>query len=121
MAHTFKNIKVWQKAHLLVLEIYKITNKFPVSERYGLTSQVRRSACSIATNIVEGYKRRTNKEFLYFLNIADGSLEETKYHVLLASDLGYIEEHNYQNLIKIAEEVGRMLYGFQANLKAYSL
>ena len=117
MAHTFKNIKVWQKAHKLVLEIYKLTNAFPVSERYGLTSQLRRSATSIATNIVEGYKRRSDKEFAYFLSISDGSLEETKYHLLLSSDLKYIDEHDYNHLIAVADEVGRMLYGLQKSLR----
>lgn len=117
MAHTFKNIKVWQKAHELVLEIYKLTKIFPISERYGLTNQLRRSAASIATNIVEGYKRRSDKEFAYFLNIADGSLEETKYHLLLANDLKYIDKCSYEKLIMVAEEVGRMLYGLQKSLR----
>ena len=123
MAHTFKNIKVWQKAHEFVLEIYKLTTTFPVSERYGLTSQIRRSAASIPTNIVEGYKRRSDKEFAHFLNIADASLEETKYHLLLSNDLKYIDKCNYERLIVVAEEVGRMLYGLQKSLqlKAYSL
>ena len=63
MAHTFKNIKVWQKAHGLVLDIYRTTKGFPDSEKYGLTAQLRRSAASVATNIVEGYKRRSDKDF----------------------------------------------------------
>ena len=117
MAHTFKNIKVWQKAHELVLEIYKLTTNFPLSERYGLTSQIRRSAVSIPTNIVEGYKRRSDKEFAHFLNIADASLEETKYHLLLGNDLKYINNGDYERLIVGAEEVGRMLYGLQKSLK----
>ena len=117
MAHTFKNIKVWQKAHNLVLEIYRITKEFPSSERYGLTSQLRRSASSIATNIVEGYKRKSDKEFAYFLNIANSSLEETKYHLLLACDLKYLPESKYDQLLLLAEEVGKMLFGFQRKLK----
>ena len=80
MAHTFRDIKVWEKAHKLVLEIYKITGKFPSHEKYGLTAQIRRSAASVPTNIAEGYKRKSDKDFLHFLNIADSSLEETKYH-----------------------------------------
>jgi len=121
MAHAFKNIKVWQKAHHLVLEIYKVTDKFPIRERYGIISQIRRSAASIATNIVEGYKRKSEKDFLHFLNIADSSLEETKYHILLALDLNYLRNEDYEALSGMAEDVGRMLYGFQAKLKAYSL
>ena len=117
MAHTFKNIKVWQKAHEMVLEIYKATKRFPASERYGLTTQLRRSAASVATNIVEGYKRRSNKEFAYFLNMADSSLEETKYHLLLACDLKYLDKDAHEELSRLTDEVGRMLFGFQKTLK----
>lgn len=118
MAHTFKNIKAWQKAHEMVLEIYKVTKEFPSSERYGLTAQLRRAAASVATNIVEGYKRRSDKDFAHFLNVADGSLEETKYHLLLAYDLKYLSRSNYGRLSILADEVGRMLFGFQKKLKA---
>jgi len=118
MAHTFKNIKVWQKAHELVLAIYKTTKLFPSSERYGLTAQLRRSAASVATNVVEGYKRRSDKDFAHFLNVADASLEETKYHLLLACDLKYLNSNNYGQLSVLADEVGRMLFGFQKKLRA---
>ena len=118
MAHTFKNIKVWQKAHELVLEIYKVTKTFPSSEKYSLTAQIRRSSASVATNIVEGYKRRSDKDFAHFLNIADSSLEETKYHVLLAHDLKYMDKDNYEQLSMLLEEVGRMLSAFQKKLIA---
>jgi len=121
MAHTFKNIKVWQKAHELVLEVYKVTKTLPSSEKYGLTAQLRRAAASVATNIVEGYKRRSDKDFAHFLNMADSSLEETKYHLLLAFDLKYMDKNDYERLSVLAEEVGRMLFGFQKKLIAYSL
>jgi len=110
------NIKVWQKAHELVLEIYRVAKNFPSSEKYGLTAQLRRAAASIATNIVEGYKRRSDKDFAHFLNIADSSLEETKYHLLLAFDLKYPNKNEYERLSKLADEVGRMLFGFQKKL-----
>ncbi len=116
MAYTFKDIKVWQKAHKLVLEIYKVTKTFPNSEKYGLTTQLKRSSASVATNIVEGYKRRTNKDFAHFLNMADASLEETKYHLLLAYDLEYMDKNNFEHLSVLADEVGRMLFGFQRKL-----
>lgn len=116
MAYTFKNIKAWQKAHEMVLEIYRVTESFPPPERFGITSQLRRSASSVATNIVEGYKRRSAKDFAHFLNIADGSLEETKYHLLLAHDLTYMDSKDYERLLLMAEEVGRMLSGFQRKL-----
>lgn len=118
MPYTFREIKVWQKAHELVIEIYKITKEFPNSEKYGLVTQLRRSAASIATNIVEGYKRRSSKDFAHFLNMADASLEETKYHLLLACDLKYLGNDIYEQLLIKADEVGRMLFGFQKKLTA---
>jgi len=116
MAYTFKSIKVWQKAHALVLNIYKVTKEFPIAERYGLTAQLRRSAASVATNIVEGYKRRSDKDFAHFLNMADTSLEETKYHLFLAYELSFLEKNAYEQMLSLADEVGRMLYGFQKKL-----
>jgi four helix bundle protein len=118
MEHTFKNIQVWQKSHELALRVYMATQKFPFLEKYGLVAQIRRSTASIATNIVEGYKRKSIKDFSHFLNIAESSLEETKYHLLLSYDLEYLELHCYQDLMAKAEEVGRMLCGFQNKLKA---
>ena len=105
----------------MVLETYRLTKLFPSAEKYGLTAQLRRSAASVATNIVEGYKRRSDKDFAHFLNMADSSLEETKYHLLLAHDLTYLSKDDYENLLKAADEVGRMLSGFQKKLKAYSV
>lgn len=121
LSHTFKNLRVWKSAHELVLGIYKVTKKFPTSEKYGLTAQVRRSAVSIATNIVEGYKRRSDKDFAHFLNISDSSLEETKYHLLLSHDLKYLKENEYNHLSMEADRIGKMLSRFQERLKAYSL
>ncbi len=118
MAYTFKNIKVWQKAHELVLEIYKIAKIFPSLERYGIAAQLRRSAASVATNIVEGYKRKSDKDFAHFLNVAESSLEETKYHLLLAYDLKYLSKKDYERLSVLADEAGKMLFGFQKRLKA---
>lgn len=97
----------------MVLEIYQVTKRFPETEKYGLTSQLRRSAVSIPTNIVEGYKRKSNKDFAHFLNMADSSLEETKYHLFLSCDLKYISKDDYDRLLTSADEVGRMLSGFQ--------
>lgn len=118
MGYTFRDIKVWQKAHELVSEIYKITAGFPVSEKYGLVSQIRRSAASVPTNIVEGYKKGSDKDFTRYLCIADGSLEETKYHLLLARDLKYLDCKKYDHLTELADEVGKMLFGFKKTLRA---
>ena len=113
---TFRDLVVWQKAHSLVLEIYKISKTFPSDEKFGLISQVRRSASSVATNIVEGYKKKGNKEFLHFLNIADCSLEETKYHLLLSKDLDYLDQDDFDRLLSSCDEIGRMLFKLQQSL-----
>ena len=116
MIKTFRDLNVWQKAHKLVLNIYKVTKGFPKEETYGLLAQLRRSAASIPTNIVEGFKRKSNKENIYFISIADGSLEETKYHIILAKDLNYIEESDYKALNELCDEIGKMLHGFYKKL-----
>jgi four helix bundle protein len=90
------NLDVWKLSHQLVLSIYKITEKFQKTKQFGLVSQIRRSAISIPTNIIEGQARRYKKEFIQFLYIAKGSLEETNYHLFLAKDLSFISEEKYQ-------------------------
>jgi four helix bundle protein len=114
---TFRDLKVWQKSHELVLEIYKATKNFPREEKFGLISQIRRSASSVPTNIVEGFKRKSDKEFMHFLNLADSSLEETKYHLILSLDLTYISRDEFDKLEQRCNEVGRMLYGLQQSIK----
>ena len=108
MIRNFQDLIVWKRGHELVLAIYTLTKRFPGEERYGLAAQVRRSASSICANIVEGYKKST-KDFIRFLDIAQGSLEETKYHILLARDLGYLEQNDYKHLTALSDEVGLML------------
>jgi four helix bundle protein len=88
-AKRFEDLIVWQKAHNLVMEVYRLTQGFPVEERYGLTSQLRRSVVSIPANIAEGFKKKGNNDKKRFLNIAQGSLEETRYYLILTEDLGY--------------------------------
>ncbi len=105
----FTEILAWKKAHELVLSIYKTTNLFPKSELFGLTSQLRRAAASVPANIVEGFRRKNLKDSLHFYNIADASLEETKYHLLLARDLAYTTESEYKKDLSLAEETGRLL------------
>jgi four helix bundle protein len=102
---------VWQKAHELALKIYEITKDFPKDELFGLTSQVRRAAVSIPSNIVEGKARGSNKDYNRFLMIARGSLEEVKYQILLAKDLKYIDELVYKEIYRSMDEVGRLLGG----------
>jgi len=105
-AKTFEDLIVWQKAHQFVLDVYSYTQKFPKEEVYALTSQFRRAAISIAANIAEGFKKRGWKDKTRFLNIAQGSLEECKYYILLSRDLNYGEN---MQLKFLAEEVSRIL------------
>jgi four helix bundle protein len=109
MAHPWKDLLVWQRAHELVLEVYRVTKEFPESERFGLTQQIRRSAVSIAANIVEGKSKKTDKEFSAFLYNSRGSLEETRYHILLSKDLDYISREKYEFLEKQTSEVSYLL------------
>jgi len=113
MMKTFRDLRVWQRAHQFVLELYKSSRSWPEEEKYGLTNQIRRSASSVATNIVEGFKRMSRKDQAHFLNIAESSLEETKYHLLLSRDLGYLAQSRYDELIEMSEEIGRMLFAFK--------
>ena len=105
----FRNLQVWQKAHLLTLESYKATSTFPKQEMYGLTSQIRRCAASVAANIAEGCGRRGNGEFQRFLSIAAGSASELEYHFLLACDLGLVDCASHRMLDGRVVEIKRML------------
>jgi four helix bundle protein len=88
-AKTFEDLVVWRKAHSFVLNVYKTTSLFPKEEMYGLTSQFRRAAVSIPANIAEGFRKRGRADKARFMNIAQGSLEESRYYLILANDLGY--------------------------------
>ena len=111
MADNFEKLAVWKKAHELVIEVYRLTKNFPSEEKYSLTDQVRRSAASVPTNIVEGNERQGKKEYLQFLYIAKGSLIETRYHLLLAKDLGYLKPGDYDSISSKSLEVAKMLNG----------
>jgi four helix bundle protein len=114
-AKSFKDLIVWQKAHKLVLSIYRITRGFPKEEVYGLTSQMRRSAVSVAANIAEAFKKRSNLDKARILNIAQGSLSETEYYVILSDDLNYGEMNNFYEQV---DEVGRLLESYIKAIKA---
>lgn len=108
---TFKDLKVWQKAYSLVLEVYKASKNFPSEERFGLTSQIRRAAVAIPSNIAEGYARRYLKQYIQFLYIAYGSGAEIETQLMLAKDLGYLKEEKFKELIERYYEIERMLMG----------
>jgi four helix bundle protein len=111
----FEDLLVWEKAHRFTLRIYLITKKFPKDELFGLVSQMRRSSASICANIAEG-QRKSTKDFSRFLQIAIGSLEETKYYLILSRDLSYLKLTEFSELFSIAEEIGRMLTGLRNKL-----
>ena len=108
-AKEFTDLLVWKKAHGLVLSIYQVTRSFPKEEMYGLASQIRRAAVSVPGNIAEGFKRKGKLDKLRYLNIAQGSLEECRYYLILAKDLGYSET---QNIVSDLEDVSRLLEGY---------
>ncbi len=114
----FRALKVWQKAHQLVLAVYRHTNSFPAEERYGLTSQVRRACASIATNIAEGCGRAGDRELARFLGIAAGSASEVEYLLLLAHDLSYLDVAEHTELSAAVIEIKKMLAAFIAKLSA---
>ena len=95
----FKDIKVWKKAHELTLKVYKVSDSFPKHELYGLTTQIRRAVSSIPTNIAEGCGKSTDSDFARYLDISFGSANELEYQILLAKDLGYLEELIYTELL----------------------
>ena len=100
---TFRDLDAWKAAHELALAVYRLTRKFPKDELFGVTSQVRRSATSIPANIAEWFGRQGPKEFLRFIRIANGSLQETKYLLLLAKDLGYLTPEAYSSSTELSE------------------
>ncbi len=110
---TFKDIIAWQKSHELTLMVYRLSDKYPKTEIFGLTSQSRRCAVSVPSNIAEGYMRKSRADCLNFYRIAEGSLEELKYQLLLAKDLHYITVEAYNHAFDLAEEVGRLINGWK--------
>uniref|UniRef100_A0A7C6EA02 Four helix bundle protein n=1 Tax=candidate division WOR-3 bacterium TaxID=2052148 RepID=A0A7C6EA02_UNCW3 len=104
-----EDLDVFKLSHKLTLEIYKITEKFSASERFGLISQMRRAAASIPMNLMEGAYRMSRKEFQHFVSIAKGSCGEIRYQLLLAKDLQYLKEDNYEELESSYERISMML------------
>jgi four helix bundle protein len=105
----FRNLRVWEKAHCLTLAIYEASGRFPWYELFGLTSQMPRCSASIGANIAEGCGKRGNNEFQRYLQIASGSASERDYHLLLARDLGFVEDVDYQRLSSELLQVRKML------------
>ncbi len=113
----FRSLKVWGKGHQLTLAVYKATARFPKDELYGLTSQIRRACASIPANIAEGCGRTGMAELGRFLQISMGSASELEYHLLLAHDLGFLNDVDHKRLEAQAVELKRMLSSFVVNLR----
>ncbi len=114
-ARKFTDLLVWQRAHQFVVEVYRCTSTFPKEELYGLTSQVRRASVSIPANIAEGTKK-SKADFRRYLTISEGSLEETKYYLILSKDLAYITATQFDDLTSKAGEIGFLLFRLRNSL-----
>jgi four helix bundle protein len=112
-AKTFKDLIVWQRAHQFVLSTYQISDNFPKKELYGLTSQFRRAAVSVPANIAEGFKKKGRPDKGRFMNIAQGSLEECRYYLILAQDLGYMDKNDLTHQL---EEVSKLLDAYSRSI-----
>ncbi|MBM4275488.1 MAG: four helix bundle protein [Deltaproteobacteria bacterium] len=117
MVKSYRDPLAWQKAMDLVTEIYRLTGDFPKEEVFGLTSQLRRAAVSIPSNIAEGQGRSSKGEFQYFLGQARGSLAEVETQIIIGQNLGYLTENDANQLLLITSEVGRILNGLLSALK----
>jgi four helix bundle protein len=113
---TFKDLNMWQKSHTFVLEVYKVTEKYPKHEMFGLVSQFRRASVSIPANIAEGYRRNGKADKLRFLNISQGSLEECRYYILLSKDLGFINNNEEILLSQLIETTSKTLNAYCTKL-----
>lgn len=113
----YRKLQAWQKSHELVLQVYELTEKFPSKEMYGLTSQLRRAAVSIPTNIAEGYGRTTDIEIARFVDISLGSVNEVDYLLFLSLELKYAMQAKVENLTEKIIEIRKMLTAFTKTLR----
>ena len=113
----FDKLRVWQRSHKMVLTLYKATRAYPSEERFGLTSQLRRAALSVPTNIAEGSRKAAPKDYARFLNIAEGSLGETEYLVLLSRDLNYLPSESAASLLAEIKELASMLHSLRKTVQ----
>src|SRR5271157_2956790 len=113
----YSKFEVWRRSHELALALYRCTDSFPVTERYGLTAQLRRAASSVPTNIAEGSKRATPSDYAHFLNIAEGSLSETEYLLLLSRVLGYLPQDIARSRLAEVSELLRMLHALRKTVQ----
>ncbi len=118
MIEDYRELDLWNKAHAVVLDVYRLTNPFPRNEQFGITSQLRRAAYSIPSNIAEGFKRHSTRELIQFLGIAHGSLEELRYFILLSRDLRYLSPIDVQKFEQDLKAVAQMIAALLKSLRA---
>ena len=116
-SRSFKDLQVWQRSRKLAVRIYSVTKSFPKEEMFGLTSQLRRAGVSIPSNIAEGHRRGTDKEFIQFLNIARGSLAEIETQIIIANDVTLIEDSITEEMVAEINEIGKMINGLISSLR----
>lgn len=114
--HNFKELKIWNRAMDMVVDVYKTTEKFPSEEKYGITSQIRRSAVSVPSNVAEGAGKNSDKDFVRFLSIAQGSSYELQTQLILSQRLGFIKKENCDAIVNDISEIQKMNYRFQESL-----
>jgi len=112
----FTDLKVWQQGHALVLKVYHLTRALPPDERFGLVAQLRRAALSVPTNSAEGSKRQSRQEYAHFLNIAEGSLVETEYLLMVSRDLGFLEPKAVSAVLSEIDGLARMLHNLRTKV-----
>lgn len=117
MVKSFRDLDLWKQSYEMVLDVYRLTNPFPRSEQFGIVSQLRRAAYSIPANIAEGYGRRSTRELLQFLSVANGSLEELRYFLSLSRDLRYLSPVDYDQLERRLNGIAQMVAALTKSLK----
>src|SRR5258708_21167781 len=117
MVTGFRDLELWKRAHRVVLEVYRVTNPFPRSEQFGVVSQLRRAVYSIPANMAEGFGRKSTRELLQFLAVANGSLEELRYFLLLSRDLRYLSPVDFEKLEMDLKAVAQMLTALRKSLE----
>jgi four helix bundle protein len=115
----FRDLVVWHRSVDLAVECYRVTRKFPVEEKFGLVSQIRRSTTAVAANIAEGSGRRTTRELIHALGVANGELKEAESHLEIARRLGYLDDECLDQLRSLALEIGRMLTALRRSLESH--
>ena len=117
MINNFKDLKIWQKGMDLTKNVYVATSRFPIEERYGLISQIRRAAVSIPSNIAEGHSRKTSKDFKQFIAIAKGSLSELETQILISSQLNFVSDKEFKIIYENRKELEKMIASFYGKLQ----